>query len=88
LLVRNTSDGHFYQWWVNGTTLAGNDLGAVPPAGNAGSSGANISLMTQAIASFGASGAPLNTSSSLLGPGALEQQPQIVTASNQPLVHS
>jgi DNA-binding Xre family transcriptional regulator len=22
LLVRNTSDGHFYQWWVNGTTLA------------------------------------------------------------------
>jgi serralysin len=88
LLVRNTSDGHFYQWWVNGTTLAGNDLGAVPPAGNAGSSGANISLMTQAIASFGASGAPLNPSSSLLGPGALEQQPQIVTASNQPLVHS
>jgi hypothetical protein len=44
--------------------------------------------MTQAIASFGASGAPLNTSTSLLGPGALEQQPQIVTPTNQLLVHS
>jgi serralysin len=88
LLVRNTIDGHFYQWWVNGTTLSGNDLGAVPPAGNAGSSGASSALMTQAIASFGASGAPLNTSTSLLGPGALEQQPQIVTPTNQLLVHS
>jgi hypothetical protein len=88
LLVRNTSDGHFYEWWINGGTLAGADLGAVPPGGNAGSSGAGSALLAQSIASFGAGGAPVNTSFSLLGAGPLEQQPQIVTANNQPLVHS
>jgi hypothetical protein len=87
LLVRNTSDGHFYEWWVNGGTLAGNDLGAVPPGGNAGSSGAGSALMTQSIASFGA-GAPVNTSFSLLGAGPLEQQPQIVTPTDHAIVHS
>jgi hypothetical protein len=44
--------------------------------------------MAQAIASFGADSAPVNTSFSPLGSGPLEQQPQIATASNQPLVHS
>jgi hypothetical protein len=65
LLVRNTSDGHFYQWWVNGTTLAGIDLGAVPPGGNSD-----------------------NATFSPLGSGPLEQQSQLVTATNQPLIHS
>jgi hypothetical protein len=87
LLVRNTSDGHFYEWWVNGGTLAGVDLGAVPPGGNAGSS-AGAALMAQSIASFDAGGAPVNTSFSPLGSGPLEQQPQIATPTNQPLVHS
>ena len=45
-------------------------------------------LMAQSIASFGAGGASDNTSASPLGSGPLDQQPQIVTANNQPLVHS
>jgi hypothetical protein len=27
LLVRNSADGHFYEWWVSNNQLAGADLG-------------------------------------------------------------
>jgi hypothetical protein len=31
LLVRNTADGHFYEWWIVNNQLTGVDLGAVRP---------------------------------------------------------
>jgi endoglucanase len=85
LLVRNTSDGHFYQWWINGATLAGIDLGAVPPGGNAGSSGAGAALMVQSMASFGADGAV--SSSSPLAAVDLTQQTALAVPINPQLPH-
>jgi hypothetical protein len=84
LLVRNTSDGHFYQWWVNGGTLSGADLGAIPPGGNAGSSAAGAALMTQAIASFGAGGAVSSSSPLAVD---LTQQPALAVPINPQLPH-
>jgi hypothetical protein len=42
LLVRNTTDGHFYEWWISGNQLQGVDLGVTASA-NASSSGQTAS---------------------------------------------
>jgi hypothetical protein len=78
LLVRNTSDGHFYQWWIADNQLTGVDLGPSVFAAGVGSTpstaaGASLpssspdstALMVQSMASFGAGGSAINSTSPL-----------------------
>src|SRR5262249_61050708 len=50
LLVRNTADNHFYEWWIAGNQLTGVDLGVV--------AGSSAEIAGAAGAGIGVSGGP------------------------------
>jgi hypothetical protein len=99
LLVHNTLDGHFYQWWINNNQLAGVILESnwatqvasttPPPASAAASlpSPDSTALLAQSMASFGASGATISSTSPVTAMD-LSQQSSLAVPTNSPLLHA
>ena len=47
LLVHNTADGHFYEWWITNNQLQGEDLGPSVWSSASSSSGMTINSGAQ-----------------------------------------
>jgi type V secretory pathway adhesin AidA len=61
LLIHNTADGHFYEWWITNGQLQGVDLGVSVSTGVSGSSG------TAASGSAGTTGSAMTVSANNAG---------------------
>jgi hypothetical protein len=82
LLVWDTNNGNFYQWWTVGSGATTKVTGVVLGATGSATSSDSTSLLAQSMASFGASGAAADPAGApaAIGPW---QQPTLATAIEQ-----
>jgi hypothetical protein len=82
LLVWDTNNGNFYQWWTVGSGATTKVMGVVLGATGSATSSDSTSLLAQSMASFGASGAAADPAGAPAGIGPW-QQPTLATAIEQ-----